>query len=79
MITAVPQGLMIGLCGAVGLISNVQTDTLVFYIYHNNVSQKVEMAVYIVTRNCAKTQNTHVFKSTRKVIVNNRLSDSKRL
>lgn len=39
------------------VVSNVQTDTLVFYIYHNNVSQKVEIPVYTVTRNCTKSQN----------------------
>ncbi len=39
------------------IVSNIQTDTLVFYIDHNNISQRVEIPVYTVTRNCTKSQN----------------------
>ena len=39
------------------IVSNIQTDTLVFYIDHNSISQRVEIPVYTVTRNCTKSQN----------------------
>lgn len=39
------------------IVSNVQTDTLIYYINHNNTSQRVEIPVYTITRNCTKNQN----------------------
>jgi len=39
------------------IVSSVMTDKIVFYIYHNNTEQKVEIPVYTVTRNCSKNQN----------------------
>ena len=39
------------------IVSSVMTDIIVFYIYHNNTEQRVEIPVYTVTRNCSKNQN----------------------
>lgn len=39
------------------IVSSEMTDKIIFYLFHNNTQQKVELPVYTVTRNCLKNQN----------------------